>query len=481
MDSARSPGATPIPSRRYFDPAETFAYITTMLRQSPPSRLNMARWKAETRDATRRLADAIIATGVVTEDQLEQGLQDDRAAFQLMRAIDRAFAAVTPYAHSRTRGRLGHYREILEKENRYNVKDSYGAVIPKRSFPGRPAMVPDHEIDHLENLMLVSGQPSPSTRLHFKRIEATFDFPPGPARQRVVVSCIPFLGDLSELDIRRIEDAGAWYVIQPRMDADDWSDHWRQRVRAALKALDDSGADIGILPELALTNNILEWWKEALLQVKRPRGSSLEWILVGTGPVISDPRGEQQPNRAVLLHRCTGEEILCQDKCEPFTFDTDQLEDWGLAAPLSPGPVSEWMQEGRDRYVLDSLIGRFAVLVCEDQGRLFTAGKDVAMLAPTHLLVPIFAPPIIRYRWQEDAAKHFATEIGSASLVATSCAVKLSPSAAKSVKKKDCGTALVVAPKVSNRPSETWSNVEVAVKDAKGDPVRPLVFKLPCC
>ncbi|MGY1684998.1 hypothetical protein ACI8AK_05350 [Geodermatophilus sp. SYSU D00867] len=417
---------------------------------------------------------------MVTEDQLRTGTQDARSAFLLLRAIDEAFATVVPYAARDGHGRLGHHVDVLCRLGRYNADAAYGAVIPRRAFPARPNIVPDHEAEHFEHLLFVPCATEPGTRLRLRHVPAAFDFRAG-TPPRLVVGCVAFVKDLDELDIRRIEDFGAWYSIRPRLAGIDDTNHWRRRIEAALCELDRSGAHIGVLPELALNDELLDLWKQTLLRVERPRDGHLHWILVGSGPLTAEGEAQQPRNQAVLLHRETGREVLRQDKCEPFTLDDAQLHDWQLAGHLAPGPVAEWMKEGRDRHVLDSRVGRIAILICEDQARLFTVGSEVSTLGPTHLFIPIFAPPIVRFRWQENAARQFATHGGSCSVVTTSCAVKLPPHVEASTEEDQYGTALAVVPRTEGRASDSWASVDGYLQDAAGDPVRVLTFELPCC
>lgn len=461
-----------------FDPPETFAHVASCLRRDPPRRLDMSRWlhSPKFRGAVEALGEEVIHTGEVRQHRLIQALRGQEAAFLLLRAIDEAFATIDPYVGVRDHGRLGRYIQVFQKRGRYNEDDRFGWVVPRRSFPTRPLRVPDHEADNLRSLMLVPPLPR---NIHFRRTVPELDF----AEEirdvpYFVVGCVPFLNSLDELDIRRIDDVDSWYAIKTRTDDAGWMQHWQERITRVLTNLDVSGAHIGMLPELALTDEMLIWWKRQLRRNERPPGSNLTWVLVGTGPITDAPGGEQQPNQAVLLHRDTGETIMRQDKCEPFTLSEEHINDWQLTTQLSPGPLAEWMREGRERYVEDSRVGRIAILICEDLARLLSVGAQLASLAPTHLLVPIFAPPILRFRWQQRSADTYANAVGSASVVANSYAVKLSPKAADANPKPgDVGCALALMPK-QHGPTGTWS-ADVRLGDAGGDPETVVLFTLP--
>jgi predicted amidohydrolase len=473
-----APLAYVLPQDWAFDVAETFAQLASLMREEPPQRLEMSRWRGdpEVQGATDELRTQIIDTGTVTEDQLRQALRGPRETFTMLRAIDQAFATLDPYVGSRNTGRLGQYRRTFHKLARYNQDGTLGSVIPRRSFPTRPQQVPDHEAEYLHSLMLLS---SPPKTVRFNRLAPELDFSEKiRKRATLVVGCVPFLRDLDELEIRRIEDADAWYAIRARTGNDGWAEHWQQRIILTLANLDRSNAHIGVLPELALTDEMLAWWQNTLLRIPPPEGSRLEWILVGTGPITESQSSEQQPNRAVLLHRATGEIILWQDKCEPFTLTDQHIKDWQLGPYLTGGTLAEWMREGKSRNVIDTRVGRLAILICEDHVRLLTVGAELASVAPTHLIIPIFAPPILRYRWQEQAAEKFANTTGSASVVVTSYAVKPTRRPRAHPRKRgQIGTALALMP-TQRGPSKTWS-AKTRIGDAEGDPVAVVRFVLP--
>ncbi|HEY0641186.1 MAG TPA: hypothetical protein VGD67_26440 [Pseudonocardiaceae bacterium] len=419
---------------------------------------------------------SIVESGVVAAEQVDEAGWNERNAYVLLCAIDRAFATLDPYVGTRHQGELRRFRTTFRRLRRYNKDGTDGAVLPRRSFPARPQQIPDHEADHFHSLMLVPALPAD---VRFRYLHPEFDFPERTrAETDIAVGCVPFLASTDELDITRIEDAEPWYSIKARTTCRGDIARWQQRISQVLANLDDSGAHIGVLPELALTDELLDRWQKHLLATPRTPASNLEWVLVGTGPLTIDQDAEQSPNRAVLLHRDTGRTLMTQDKRSPFTMTDQQIHDWQLTA-LAPGPLTEWMHDSRDGHeVLETRIARLAILICEDVSRLLTVGAAVAGLAPTLLLVPVFAPPILRYRWQHTAAEQFAHNTGSATVVATSCAITLRPDPHRPpVAAGDSGTALVLMPHQPG-PSDTWS-IDVRLGDACGDPTRVVVLPVP--
>jgi predicted amidohydrolase len=291
------------------------------------------------------------------------------------------------------------------------------------------------------------------------------------------VGCVPFIDRLNELKIARVGREGESYSIRLRTDDTSWQDHWTRRSEKALANLDQSGVHIGVLPELTLTDEMLIWWQRTLRKTPRPPRSRLQWILVGTGPLNQTRTGRKAkvdppPNRAVLLSRVHGRTIMWQDKSEPFSLDDAQIKKWRLESDLGAGPLAEWKQDSDDRYLLDTRVGRIAILICEDLGRYLTVGAKLAALEPTHLFAPIFAPPILRYHWQEQAAVQFVNTAGTATVIANSQAIR-----AIGNDDSKAGTALVVQPD-GRGPSSRWS-IDTQLGDTGGDPAGVITFTLP--
>jgi hypothetical protein len=341
---------------RFFDPAEVFAVLLRFFHDHRVEidRIDMSDWRGSEDVAaqTQRLAREILRSGVVSGRQFTDVMSLPRRAFILMRAIDRVFHRLDPYEGVHDRGWLGTYGQRFRRERHYYADERLGRVLPRRCFPARPQPVPDKVTEYLQALMVATDVPG---SLHFDLLAPELDFDERARRETartktIKVGCVPFVDRLDELEIVAIERRGSWYSISLKQGAGDpdWSRHWQRRSERALANLDASGAHIGVLPELSLTDELLAWWRDALRHTPRPPESRLQWILVGTGP-LADGDGDgldRRPNRATLLHRRTGETILEQDKCEAFSLSDEQIVAWQLRQ-LRPGPRAEWMRRPR--------------------------------------------------------------------------------------------------------------------------------------
>ncbi|MDC0769368.1 hypothetical protein [Streptomyces sp. HD] len=218
------------------------------------------------------------------------------------------------------------------------------------------------------------------------------------------------------------------------------------RIETVIHDLENSGAVIGVLPECTLSNDLLEHW-EGLLDADPPPASSLEWILLGTGPLgCMDP----PPNRAVLVDRITGKHLLKQDKRAGFTFGVGQAAEWGLPGRPVREPVAEDITRGQQVTVLETTMGRIAVLICEDvKQNAAWIGKCQAF-GVSHIFVPLFAAPISweLKKWERIAAEHCVDELGAWVVLANSLAVGHALDLGPRIKQEDFFNCLVIGPRI---------------------------------
>jgi hypothetical protein len=218
--------------------------------------------------------------------------------------------------------------------------------------------------------------------------------------------------------------AGRYYSAAPNRRS------VRGRIETALAALDASGAHIGLVPEAACDDVLLREWTRLCQRTPAPPGSQLTFLLVGTGPVTATDAGRSRvataadvpPNRGVVLHRRTGEPLLLQDKQRGFSMDERYLRDSGLHRTLGSETIDELLPTAPALNLLESTIGRLAVLVCEDLSRVATVGADAVASAVSLALAPILATPILIDRWQQRAGAVLVAE-GTAVAVANSLAL----------------------------------------------------------
>ncbi|WP_026416206.1 hypothetical protein [Actinomadura oligospora] len=335
---------------------------------------------------------------------------EDRGRFTLLLALDGALALANPYGPFHDASALTGITVRYLVEGRLDSGAAGGALLPRCALPGRPDglrtlpdffgvhRVPPHLWDGIEHTQLAAVHDP-----HLSR-----DVP-------VEVGCAPLMESYDDVRIGFAERAERTVY---RLDPAD-SAAVRSRVRTIIRKLDGAGARIAVLPEATLSDGLLEVWKEAAFDTARP-GSPLRLLMLGSGPLGG---GDPPPNRAVLIDRWTGTELLVQDKLSPFVLGEQQLRDWAPPGAPRAGTAEEDIAPGATVRLLDCSLGRLAVLICEDLSRADRWDRELMAAGASHLLVPIFSKPILRFRWEEQNAQRQVNTLGAWVVVANSLVV----------------------------------------------------------
>jgi predicted amidohydrolase len=399
------------------EPADLFVQLYDAMPDDVFQGWTATRWYEDelVRRRANEIGEIVLDRGVldpaVTEEMIAE--YGDRGRFMVLLGLDIALAHASPYAPYHGAPALAGVLVTYLTEGRLNGPGTTGALLPRCAFPGRPRglrskaeffgvhRVPPEAWDMIDHAVLPTVQDP-----HFSRDEP------------VAVGCAPVLETYDDVEIEFAERAGAAvYRLRP-MD----SSGLRSRIKAILRTLDESGAQLAVMPEASLSDALLEHWKEVAFdtagrdRTRRP----LRFLLLGSGPLGG---GDPPPNRAVLLDRWTGRELLVQDKLSGFTLDAAQMRLWRLPDAPDTGTAAEHIRPGRRISVLDSSLGRLAVLICEDLGRSIRWDRELLACGVSHLLVPIFSKPILEHRWEEQGAEARVTELGAWVAVSNSLAV----------------------------------------------------------
>lgn len=331
-----------------------------------------------------------------------------------------------------------------------------GALLPRFCRP-RGTVTPTNKRELFHGLLRIS--PDDWKKVAYAVLPERYDVSlTGPGA--LTVGCAPAMESLEEIEIERPRRVlGSHFRLRPKD-----SDEVRERFRRILDRLDASGAHLGVLPESVLSEQLLGYWQELVLRVVPPMSSKLQWLLVGTGPV--DDRLPPR-NTAVLLHRRTGKILLQQDKMKPFTLSGAQLREWGLEALLGVRDVQEDIQCGSRLTLMETRIGRVAVLICEDLSRVLEFGNILQSHGVSLILTPIFAKQIEPFHWEHVKARDYVQEIGTRTIVVNSLMVPRQTAVGSSVR-----VALVVVPegywigKAAAGDDVIWYTIELADEES---------------
>jgi predicted amidohydrolase len=399
------------------EPADLFVRLYDAMPDEVFRGWTATRWyeDAQVRRRANEIGEIVLEHGVldpaITEEMIAE--YGDRGRFMILLGLDTALAHASPYSPYHGAPALAGVLVTYLTEGKFNGPGTTGALLPRCAYPGRPRglrskaeffgvhRVPQAEWDMIEHSVLPAAHDP-----HFSRDEP------------VAVGCAPVLETYDDVEIEFAErDGTTVYRLRP-MD----SSGLRSRIKAIVRRLDESGAQLAVMPEASLSDALLEHWKEVAFDTagrdrsRRP----LRFILLGSGPLGG---GDPPPNRAVLLDRWTGRELLVQDKLSGFTLDAAQMRLWRLPDAPDAGTAAEHIRPGRKISVLDSSLGRLAVLICEDLGRSIRWERELLACGVSHLLVPIFSKPILEYRWEDQGAERQVAELGAWVTVSNSLAV----------------------------------------------------------
>jgi hypothetical protein len=332
--------------------------------------------------------------------------------FALLLGLDDAMAEVRPDT-GEIPEKLIRLANQYNDLGRYNRHTDNGMLLPRFAYPARPVVVPDNVDDYLCNVVCVS--PSTAAAVYHHHLDPDEDLSPHANFEWVTVLCVPFLESIREMELVISSESPRMFRAGPNETSS-----LRERAVEILAALDSAGELIAMLPEATLSPDLLGHWQALLRENPPPRDGRLTWLLIGTGPVgDSDP----PPNRAVILHRDTGEIVLTQDKMHSFTLDAAQLRDWNLDGILGPQAVTEDIECGARLTICESRFGRVAIAICEDLGRVIQLGPLIREFGVSQVFAPIFAKEIVPYHWEQQASESLTHAVGTSVVVANSLAI----------------------------------------------------------
>ncbi|RKS77266.1 hypothetical protein BZB76_2644 [Actinomadura pelletieri DSM 43383] len=399
------------------EPADLFVRLYDSIADDVFQDWTATRWYADERIRRRagEITETVLDSGVLDPATTAEIIADhgDRGRFTIMLGLDIALAHANPYAPSYEAPAMARTLINYLTEGRLNGPGTTGALLPRCAFPGRPLglrtkaeffgvhRVPQDAWNKIEHRVLPAVHDP-----HFSRDEP------------VTVGCAPVLETLDDVEVEFEKRHGMTvYRLRP-MD----SAGLRSRIKAIVRRLDESGAQLAVMPETSLSDALLDLWKEVAFDTagrdrdRRP----LRFLMLGSGPLGGD---DPPPNRAVLIDRWTGEELLVQDKLSGFTLDAAQMRLWRLPDAPPSGTAVEYARPGSTISVLDSSLGRLAVLICEDLGRSIGWERELQSAGVSHLLVPIFSKPILEHRWEDQGAERQVAGLGTWVTVSNSLAV----------------------------------------------------------
>jgi predicted amidohydrolase len=385
------------------DPADLFA----VLYDSLPERLFALDGEAEdwlVDDAVSEIAalveGEVAQSGRLSSDSLERFAvdvdQEERGRFAVMLGLDRAMEQLDLTAGTPDSGPLVELELRYLELGRLNTEAVAGAVLPKIVSPAQEHLLPESLREAFSAVIRVPADSAVPVRHH---VNPDAWIRRGVRDGGLFVGVMPAFDRVDPLIVERVDGSAASAY---RLRLEDTGNE-RDWVEQRLTEIDQSGAQIVVLPEVALTPPLLAAWQTAMRASAQAAGRAVRWVVVGSGPERDD-EGERPHNRAVVLDRASGSVVWQQDKQFRFQLESNIIRRWGLEEQLGEGPLEEWITPGAELVVVETPGIRLAIAICEDLEELDTVGAAARDWGVSHLLVPIFSQKIRRHRWEDKSA-----------------------------------------------------------------------------
>lgn len=235
--------------------------------------------------------------------------------------------------------------------------------------------------------------------------------------RKLLMACLPLFDDIGQFGLSWTDDGVArWYGPDP--DAT----HTLALMPRAVAALRGSGCDIAMMPELVLREDLIGAWGAML---RAQGGPDLRVVLLGTGLT---PGGRlRRTNDAVVVNVDTGLPVGRYSKRFPFMVTGGTIGHWGIdpELPQAGAPYREDISPGNRPIILETIAGRFTIVICEDLKRMAAIGQDLLAVDPTVLLAPVFGLELTAEGWQgwAQTAAQAALEVAASVVVGNSMAV----------------------------------------------------------
>jgi hypothetical protein len=403
------------------DPADMFVNLYDLLSRVHADTLSDWSMLPDVERTAMQVCADVRRTGDLPQKWQPQGSTEQHILFGILLGLDRALLDVGRDTKG-DQGALAYLSDRMQLNGRLNDQTS-GLLLPRRASALRPGRDQDSIDSFLSQLRV---PPHISTNLQVHPVSSLYDFAKKSLGDVTMASATPPPLTIAQLpllaepaDIRWTTDQpeSGFYNIVPE------TARIENRLTSALSALDRSGAALAVLPEGCLDDHLLDKWRKLLATTPKPESSNLTWLLLGTGPVVTEgprPTSRRPPNRAVLVHRNGSLVLATQDKRWGFCFTTEKQDEYKV--DLGNVTRDEYIAHDPSIILVESLRGRFAVQICEDFGRL-ERQLHLIKAGVTHVLVPVLAAPMWDQGWQADAGQTLALEVGAKAVVSNGLAI----------------------------------------------------------
>jgi predicted amidohydrolase len=298
------------------------------------------------------------------------------------------------------------------------TRDAPGLLLPKR---GRPCdwqrRKPDRKVydhaSHFDGFLRWTGDET--VDVESIRIRVLSDPPVEWVRERLTLAVVPLPGSMDDLDFQPVDEPLGHPAF--RVSLKD-PERVKEAAETALTRAAELGCDIVMFPELCVTERIQEDLAAAIKRLPSRFGGR-PWLVVAGSAHTELPEPGHFHNRARVFDG-RGEEVLRHNKLHPYVMASGEQDRYGIVDALRGIPREEDIVcVPRELRLLETAIGRVAVIICEDLSVRRWIDALVDSLEIDWLFVPVMDGAQTRLRWTGRYASGYAYEHGVFTLVAT--------------------------------------------------------------
>lgn len=294
--------------------------------------------------------------------------------------------------------------------------DVKGYLLPMEPRPHRWAWryKPQRrtEEDYFKEFVRWRCEDSPNYTIKVSVIPETYVWSGWP-NNRLRIGVVPLVGSVEDFDVRFWgEDVGTPCFSMSVKD----SAAVRDDALRALEASAKDGCDIVVFPELCLTPEIQESLRERLVTL-----GDYPWLVIaGSARTPVDKGGVTAHYNQALAFDQSGKQKLAHHKQYQYSMTVGEQKRYGLLEAFGQLERMEDMEvEPFELEILDTDIGRIAVLICEDLSVTHVVERLVIKFGLNWLFVPVLDGCQKPDRWTAHFGRQYAKS-GTCVVVATS-------------------------------------------------------------
>jgi predicted amidohydrolase len=368
------------------------------------------RWSPEAAEWSERLVSRHNdphAVALEMERRIARASDQKQALYEALQAASQAFdrAGIRPVREQCGAGWMAIRRHWL-RTGQLNTDQVPGLLVPTRdrpfAWPGPRRSYKHYELSHHFGAFL-RWRGEQELKVSIKVVP---DLDPRLQREAengtLIGAVIPLISSREDFEFPELQQPNRFEVVikDPARIA--------ELAKVALREAIEAGAQLIVFPELCLTREA----QMELGDVVREVSNGRVWLVV-TGSAITAERQNQS-----VVFDGQGRAVIWHNKLFPYSISTDEQDRYGILSGFSRR-VEDINPNPRELYILETQLGRVAVLICEDLTVPEVFVPIFKSLEVDLLVVPLMDGPQLPERWSGQYGSRYARECQVSVLTAT--------------------------------------------------------------